>query len=213
MINQMTYIKGFTKPVLHYHNPVFYVPAGDDTPNKINMIVEIPKGSFNKYEYNPLTGFLKLDRVLYEQLPYPIEYGLIPQTWNSEDNDMLDIACLVTYPTTPGCIISVRPIGALMMNDSGEKDTKILAVPDNDIRFSRIDNIKDLDQHKVDEIAFFFQHYKELQFKYGVYNGKTPRVIAKEWCNAKDAKKIISRSVLEFQEKFPEEFKQISEES
>jgi len=191
MINQMTYIKGFTKPVLHYHNPVFYVPAGDDTPNKINMIVEIPKGSFNKYEYNPLTGFLKLDRVLYEQLPYPIEYGLIPQTWNSEDNDMLDIACLVTYPTTPGCIISVRPIGALMMNDSGEKDTKILAVPDNDIRFSRIDNIKDLDQHKVDEIAFFSSITKNCSLSMVFTTAKHPELLRKNGVTQKMLKKLF----------------------
>src|SRR3989338_9321916 len=162
----MSHIKHLGDEICHSKfNPLFALPVGDDSPREINMLVETPMGSINKYEYHTRTGLLKLDRVLFERLPYPVEYGAIPQTWD-EDEDLLDVMCLVTYPTFPGCLISVRPIGVMIFNDSGEKDDKILAVPVDDIRFKHIKTIKDLTDHQVDEIAFFFQHYKELQFKY-----------------------------------------------
>ena len=98
-----------------------------------------PKVSFNKYEYVTEANIIKLDRVLFEMIPYPIEYGLIPQTWD-EDNDLLDIMSLVSYPTFPGCLITVRPIGVMFMNDSGEVDDKIFAVPVDDVRFKHVKN-------------------------------------------------------------------------
>jgi inorganic pyrophosphatase len=172
-------------------NPLFALPIGDDAPNEINMMVETPMGSINKYEFHTKTGLIKLDRVLFEKIPYPIEYGAIPQTWD-EDQDLLDVMCLVTYPTFPGCLLSVRPIGVMLFNDSGEKDDKILAVPVDDIRFKHIKTIDDVTMHQKDEIAFFFERYKDLQFK---YKGQTDKkVVVEGWGDVKKAHSIIKEA-------------------
>lgn len=180
-------------------NPLFGLPVGDEPYEKINMLVETPFGSINKYEFNTETGLLKLDRVLFERLPYPIEYGAIPRTWD-EDEDMLDVMCLVTYPTFPSCLISVRPVGVMLFNDSGERDDKILAVPVDDIRFKKIENIDDLTEHTKDEISFFFERYKDLQFK---YKGETDKkVVVEGWDDKKKAFEIIKKAEELFKQKF-----------
>jgi len=172
-------------------NPLFKLPIGDDTPKEINMLVETPMGSINKYEFHTKTGLIKLDRVLFEKIPYPIEYGAIPQTWDA-DQDLLDVMCLITYPTFPGCLISVRPVGVMFFNDCGEKDDKILAVPVDDIRFKHIKTIEDISLHQKDEIAFFFERYKDLQFK---YKGQTDKkVIVEGWGGIENAYKIIKEA-------------------
>lgn len=172
-------------------NPLFHLPMGDDAPREINMLVETPMGSINKYEFHTKTGLIKLDRVLFEKLPYPIEYGAIPQTWD-EDQDLLDVMCLVTYPTFPGCLISVRPIGVMLFNDCGEKDDKILAVPTDDVRYKHIKTIDDISQHQKDEIAFFFERYKDLQFK---YKGQTDKkVVVEGWGGVEKANEIIAEA-------------------
>lgn len=196
----MADIAGLDDKILHQQvNPLFVVPVGDDVPREINMLVETPMGSINKYEYHTPTGLLKLDRVLYEKLPYPVEYGAIPQTWD-EDEDPLDVMCLVSYPTFPGCVISVRPIGVMMFNDTGERDDKILAVPTEDIRWKHVQTIDDLPEHARDEIGFFFERYKDLQFK---YKGKTGEVILESWQGQARAFEIIEEARVRFAEKFP----------
>jgi len=172
-------------------NPLFELPVGDNPPHEINMLVETPMGSNNKYEFHTNTGIIKLDRVLYEKITYPVEYGAIPQTWD-EDSDLLDVMSLVSYPTFPGCLISVRPIGVMIFNDSGEKDDKILAVPVDDIRFKHIKSIDNLTEHQLDEIAFFFQHYKELQFKYKGQTDKSVRIDS--WQGIEKAQQIINQA-------------------
>lgn len=180
-------------------NPLFELPVGDDAPNEINMLVETPMGSINKYEFHTNTGLLKLDRVLFEKLPYPVEYGAIPQTWD-EDDDLLDVMCLITYPTFPGCLISVRPTGVMIFNDGGEKDDKILAVPVDDIRFKHIKDLKSLTEHQLDEIGFFFERYKDLQFKYKGQIDK--KVVLESWEGIDRAHKIISDAHELFAKKF-----------
>ena len=183
-------------------NSLFELPVGDDAPKEINMLVETPMGSINKFEFHTKTGILKLDRVLYEKLPYPLEYGAIPQTWD-EDDDLLDVMCLVTYPTFPGCLISVRPIGVMLFDDGGEKDDKILAVPVDDIRFKEIENIKDITDHRRDEVGFFFERYKDLQFK---YKGQTDKKVeVKGWGDKKKAYEIIEGAQTLFKKKFSSE--------
>jgi inorganic pyrophosphatase len=182
-------------------NPLFTFPVGDEFPNEINMLVEIPKGSINKYEYVTNTGTLKLDRVLYEQIPYPIEYGAIPQTWD-EDEDMLDVMSLVTYPTFPGCLISVRPIGVMLFDDGGEVDDKILAVPADDVRFKHIQDIGDVSDHSKDEIGFFFEYYKVLQRKYKDQSAVTE---VKEWQDKSKAIEIIERAMDRFKDTFKDQ--------
>ena len=175
----------------HGINPLHHLPVGDDAPHEVNMLVETPMWSINKYEYHTNTGLLKLDRVLYEKIPYPIEYGAIPQTWD-EDEDLLDMMCLVTYPTFPWCLISVRPIWVMMFNDCGEKDDKLLAVPVDDIRWKHINNISDLQEHTLDEIWFFFERYKDLQFKYKWQTDKSVKV--EWWGNKEKAEEILKES-------------------
>lgn len=143
-------------------------------PNKKNMlidiIIEIPKGSSNKYEYELKTNRLILDRVLYGANHYPGEYGFIEETLDW-DGDPLDAILLSTYPTIPGCQVEARIIGALKMIDNGEKDTKLIGVINNDPRFDHIQSFEDLAQHHKDEIENFFLQYKALQNKTVEING------------------------------------------
>ncbi len=181
-------------------NPLFTLPIGDDAPREINMLVETPMGSINKYEYHTKTGLIKLDRVLFEKIPYPVEYGAIPQTWD-DDQDLLDVMCLITYPTFPGCLISVRPIGVMLFNDCGEIDNKILAVPVDDIRYKHIKTIDDISAHQKDEIAFFFERYKDLQFKYK--NQLDKKVVVEGWGGVEKAYEIIEEASKLFAKTFP----------
>lgn len=138
------------------------LPLGPDAPNTVNMIVEIPKGSRNKYEYDKQTGAICLDRVLYASIHYPGDYGLIPHTFY-EDGDPLDILVMVNEPTFPGCVIQARPIGLFRMKDKGEPDDKILAVPNSDPLFRDYHDIGDIPQHFLHEVAHFFAVYKDLE--------------------------------------------------
>jgi len=145
------------------NNLVHRLPAGENPPHEVNCLVEIPKGGTNKYEYDKKFGVFKLDRVLYEAVFYPTEYGIIPQTLNKEDGDPLDVMVLSTFSTFPGCVISCRPIGVLRLNDSGEEDNKIIAVPADDPRFEEIKDLNDLPVHTKKEIKNFWENYAELQ--------------------------------------------------
>src|SRR5690606_21528637 len=108
---------------------------GDDAPEAINVVVEIPRGSRNKYEYDKESGAFFLDRVLYSPMHYPAEYGFVPQAYY-DDGDPLDVLVLMNQPTFPGCVIEARPVAIFSMIDSGEGDDKILAVPTNDPYFA-----------------------------------------------------------------------------
>jgi inorganic pyrophosphatase len=131
---------------------------------EVEAIVEIPRGNRNKYEYDPSTGTLRLDRVLYSSVHYPGDYGLIVDTLGG-DGDPLDVLILVEEPTFPGCRVRVRPIGALFMRDGGKLDTKILGVPTVDPRFSETHDLKDLPSHWLTEVKNFFEIYKVLEGK------------------------------------------------
>jgi inorganic pyrophosphatase len=128
----------------------------------IEAIVEIPRGSRNKYEFDHERGVYRLDRVLYSSVHYPTDYGFIPGTL-SLDGDPLDVLALVDEPTFPGCHMRVRPVGTLIMVDEKGEDEKILAVPVDDPRFAQTHRLSDVAQHRQLEIATFFRTYKELQ--------------------------------------------------
>jgi len=144
-------------------NLVHSLPPGKNPPFEVNCLVEIPKGGTNKYEYDPELNIFRLDRVLYEAVFYPTEYGFIPQTLNESDGDPLDLMVLSTYPTFPGCLVSCRPIGVLRLSDSGEEDEKIITVAADDPRFAEIGEMKDLPVHTKKEIQNFWENYAELQ--------------------------------------------------
>ena len=130
----------------------------------IEIVVEIPKGSRNKYEYDDAGGYFRLDRVLYSSVHYPTDYGYIPDTL-AEDGDHLDALVIVTEPTFTGCHILVRPIGVLSMSDEKGVDAKILAVPVRDPRFDEYDVLADVPGHLLLEIENFFATYKVLEDK------------------------------------------------
>ncbi|ASP28579.1 inorganic pyrophosphatase [Spiroplasma corruscae] len=138
--------------------------------NIINVIIENPKGSTNKFEYDVLTKSITLDRVLYGANFYPGEYGFIDETLDW-DGDPLDVISLATYPTFPGVQVRVRILGSIRMIDNGEIDTKLFGVFNDDPRFNGYETLKDVPQHLKDEIENFFLQYKALQNKEVKING------------------------------------------
>ena len=134
------------------------------TKEKMNVIIEVPRGSMNKYEIDKETGLIALDRVLHTAQQYPFDYGFVPQTlW--DDGDALDVILLTTQPLMPGILVHARPVAVLPMVDGGEKDEKVLAVPANDPRFNDIKSLADVNKHTLKEISHFFLTYKQLQNK------------------------------------------------
>lgn len=150
------------------------------TPEKLNVIIEIPKGSHNKYEIDKETGLIKLDRANYGAAAYPFDYGFVPQTlW--EDGDALDIMLLTTYPLAPGILVNARPVAVMEMTDSGESDYKIIAVPVDDRRWDDVQDLADLNKHSLREYQNFFETIKQLKAKPAVvevhgFKGKTEAV-------------------------------------
>ncbi len=140
------------------------IPAGDKSPDIIHVIIEIPKGSKNKYEIDKETGMIKLDRVMHTAQDYPFDYGFVPQThWH--DNDPLDVVLLTTYPLLPGILVEARPVAVVHMIDDGDRDEKIIAVPKGDPRFANVKDLQDVNPHTIKEIEHFFLTYKHLQNK------------------------------------------------
>jgi inorganic pyrophosphatase len=130
----------------------------------INVLIEIPAGSKNKYEFDKDMNAMALDRVLSSSVQYPYDYGFIPNTLGN-DGDPLDGMVMMDQPTFPGCVIAARPIGMLEMIDGGDRDEKILCVPDKDPRYANVKSLKDVPQHRLDEISEFFKTYKNLEKK------------------------------------------------
>lgn len=140
------------------------------TADSINVIIEIPKGSKNKYEIDKKTGLIALDRVNHTSQDVPFDYGFVPQTlWH--DGDPLDVIVLTTYPLLAGILARVRPVAIMGMNDSGDIDDKIIAVPVDDPRWSNVKDIKDINPHTLREIEHFYSTYKQLQKKIVITTG------------------------------------------
>lgn len=130
----------------------------------INVLIEIPGGSKNKYEFDKDMNAFALDRVLFASVKYPYDYGFIPNTL-ADDGDPLDGMVMMDEPTFPGCVIAARPIGMLLMVDGGDNDEKILCVPTEDPRYKDVKSLKDVAPHRLEEIAEFFRTYKNLEKK------------------------------------------------
>lgn len=161
---------------------LYDIDPGPETPEVVRMIVEIPKNSANKFEYDGKLGVFRLDRALYSPMHYPGDYGFIPGTL-AEDGDPLDVLTLVTEPSFTGCLIEVRPVGVLYMVDKDEHDQKILAVPNNNPRYDSIHTIDQIFPHLKREIEHFFSIYKELQGTKTEING---------WGGPKAARRLIT---------------------
>ena len=130
----------------------------------IEVFVEIPRGSRNKYEWDSRTGRFRLDRMLFSAVHYPGDYGFVTGAWG-EDGDPLDALVILNEPTFPGCSIDARVVGVFYMHDDKGRDTKILAVPDSDPRWRHVHELNDVPKHMLDEIAHFFSIYKDLEGK------------------------------------------------
>ena len=128
----------------------------------VYAVIECLKGERNKYEYDKDVPGVVLDRVLHSNVHYPSDYGFLPQTYY-DDEDPFDIMVLVEDQTFPGCIIEARPVALMRMDDDGEKDDKVIAVPDEDPRYDHVEDLDDLTDQTTAEIAEFFETYKNLE--------------------------------------------------
>src|SRR5262252_8961609 len=160
------------------------LPTGSCAPAEVNAVIEIPRGDTNKYEYDKQLQVFRLYRTLYSPVHYPGDYGFIPSTL-SEDGDPLDVLVLVDAPSFTGCVMSVRPIGALRMIDQDSEDEKILAVGVNNPIYKNVKEYRELYPHLLLEIEHFFSVYKELEAK---------RTRVKGWEDASKARKIVTES-------------------
>jgi len=156
---------------------------GPKAPDEFNVVVEIPRGSTNKYEFDPESGNIRLDRVLYSPLFYPVDYGFIPQT-KYLDGDAIDALVLLSHPTFPGCVIEASAIGVLQMRDEKGPDDKILSVAKKDPRYGYRTSIDQLNEHTTKEIIHFFEVYKDLE-------EKSVEVLG--WKGPEEARKIIQQ--------------------
>ena len=158
------------------------IPAG--SAEQMNVIIEIPKYSKNKYEIDKETGIIALDRVMHSSQDYPFDYGFVPQTL-FDDGDALDVVLLTTYPLAPGILVKARPVAIMEMIDGGERDDKVIAVPVDDPRFDDVKDIGDLNKHFIKETSHFFETYKKVQNK---------EVKLGAWLGAAEAKAAFARS-------------------
>lgn len=140
----------------------------------VDVFVEIPKGSRNKYEWDAETGRFTLDRMLFSAVHYPGDYGFLPHTW-AEDGDPLDAVVMVSEPTFPGCVITTRVIGVFFMRDEEGPDAKVIGVPDTDPHWGEVRELGDAPAHLLDEIGHFFSIYKDLEAKTVTVDGFGPR--------------------------------------
>ncbi len=172
-----------------WHN----LSSGPQAPDIIYVVVEVPKGGHNKYEYSKSAGIIKLDRVLYSPVYYPGDYGFVPQSYYG-DGDPLDVLVMMDEPTFPGCVIEARPVAMLRLVDKGENDDKILAVPSTDPHYADYNDLEDLPKHFPKSIEHFFITYKHLQ---------GTSVESQGWVGAAEAKRAISNAMQMYRDQFP----------
>ena len=165
------------------------VPVGEDAPNDINVVIEVPVGGEPiKYEMDKDSGALYVDRFLYTPMSYPGNYGFVPHTL-SEDGDPIDVLVINTRELVPGCLINVRPVGVLVMEDNAGHDEKIIAVPSHALtkRYDHILTHSDLPDITLHQIEHFFEHYKDLE------PGKWVRI--GDWHDAETARRLITEAI------------------
>jgi inorganic pyrophosphatase len=167
---------------------LYDLDPGSGCPDIVRMVVEIPKGSSNKYEYSRELGAFRLDRVLYSPVHYPGDYGFIPGTL-APDGDPMDVLALVEEQTFTGCVVEVRPIGVLNMVDQNQKDQKIIAVLNRDPLYEQIHTLDQIFPHLRRAIEHFFNIYKELE-------GRATSTLG--WGDPIEARNVISASRREY---------------
>lgn len=165
------------------------IAIGRNPPEDVNVIVEVPVGGQPiKYEMDKDAGTLVVDRFLYTPMTYPGNYGFVPHTL-SDDGDPIDVLICSTRPLIPGCVINVRPIGVLIMEDNSGQDEKIIAVPSSHTtkRYENVSEFSDLPEITRQQVQHFFEHYKDLE------PGKWVKI--GDWMGAADAKRLIVEAI------------------
>jgi len=162
----------------------------------VDVIVEIPKGSRNKYEYDLELDRIRLDRMLFTATGYPSDYGFVPDTL-AEDGDPIDALVLLTEPTFPGCLVHARVIGVFWMHDTKGPDAKLLCVSADDPRFAHLQELGDVPMHQISEIWHFFQIYEALE--------PDKSAETRTWENRKEAIQALEEARRRFAEKRPSE--------
>jgi len=173
-------------------NPWHDVELGDETPELVPAIIEVPKGSKTKYELDKATGMIRVDRILYSSVQYPANYGFIPRTY-CEDHDPLDILVLGQEPVAPLSIMRAKPIGLMKMLDHGEADDKIIAVHADDPEYAHYESIDELPPHRMTEVKRFFEDYKVLEEK---------NVVVEDFFGKKEALQTILTSMNQYEKEF-----------
>ena len=163
------------------------LPIGEDAPELVNVVVEVPVGSRNKYEYEPELGIIMRDRVLPGNIRFPADYGFVPST-ESADGEPLDIMVAAHDAVFPGCVVKARVIGALEMTEDGEPEYNIFALPNDDPRFDDIKSLEDMPEQNLREIEQFFVAFKRLE--------GDERAEVQGWCGLEEAQEIIRNSAL-----------------
>jgi inorganic pyrophosphatase len=167
------------------------------TKEAMNVIIEINKGSKNKYEIDKKTGLIALDRVAHTAQDFPFDYGFVPRSfWH--DNDPLDVVLLTTHPLLPGILVRARPVAIMNMIDGGESDDKIIAVPIDDPRFEKVQELGDINPHTLKEIEHFYSTYKKLQNKVVEVTG---------FKSKKEAESVFEESLKLYSEKYSQGIK------
>jgi inorganic pyrophosphatase len=172
-------------------NPWHDLSPGPDVPARLNVVIEIPRGSRNKYELDKASGLFRFDRLLYSAVHYPGDYGFIPRTYAGDD-DPLDVLVMTTVPTFTGCLIEARPLGVFIMEDKGT-DEKILAVPLRDPLYTEYQQLGDVAPHFLKEVEHFFSIYKDLEGGHTTIRG---------WFGLDVAQRIIHESCARYDEKY-----------
>jgi inorganic pyrophosphatase len=165
------------------------IAIGSNPPHDVNVIIEVPVGGHPiKYELDKEAGTLVVDRFLYTPMSYPGNYGFVPHTL-SDDGDPIDVLVCNTRQLVPGCVISVRPIGVLIMEDNAGQDEKIIAVPSHALtkRYDDIVNVSDMPEITLQQIEHFFEHYKDLE------PGKWVKI--GDWLDAEEARRLIVEAI------------------
>jgi inorganic pyrophosphatase len=174
-------------------NPWHDLSPGDQLPDYFTAVIEVPKGSKNKYELDKASGMIRVDRVLFSSIHYPANYGFIPRTFCA-DNDPLDVLVLGQEPVAPLTLLKARPIGVMMMRDNGEADDKIIAVHANDPEYNHYTSISQLAPHRIAELRNFFENYTVLEHK---------EVVVDHFLDTDDATTVLMDAIAMYTRDFP----------
>lgn len=173
-------------------NPWHDVNVGQDAPEFVNAVIEVPKNTRAKYELDKKSGLLRLKRVIFSSMYYPANYGFIPKTW-SGDKDPLDILVLSQIDLVPMCIVDAKVIGVMRMHEGEEEDDKIIAVAASDQSVAHIEEIDQLPSHFISELKTFFEDYKKSESK---------TILVDEFQKKEVALHIVSRSIEDYRSRF-----------